>query len=166
MSLRKLVYLAAHVAILLCVHHSSANAQDPTFERHIRPILRQHCFDCHGATDTKEGNLDLRLVRFMKQGGDSGAAINSEKPSESLLIQRVVSGEMPPGEAHMPAEQLAILKKWVEAGAKTDRPEPEQIGPGVPITAEDRDYWAFRPITRPAVPEITSTATSEQADRI
>lgn len=169
MSLRKLVFLAVHAAILLCVYRS-ANAQEPTFERHIRPILRQHCFDCHGATDTKEGNLDLRLVRFIKQGGDSGAAINFENLSESLLIQRVVSGEMPPGEAHMPAEQLAILKKWVEAGAKTDRPEPEQIGPGVPITAEDRDYWAFRPITRPAVPDITSIETSteisEQADRV
>ena len=165
MFLRKLVFLAAHAAILLCVH-LAANAQEPTFERHIRPILRQHCFDCHGATDTKEGNLDLRLVRFMKQGGDSGTAINFENPSESLLIQRVVSGEMPPGEAHMPAEQLAILKKWVEAGAKTDRPEPEQIGPGVPITAEDRDYWAFRPIIRPAVPEIKSTESSEQAERV
>lgn len=153
MSLRKLDFLVAHIAILLGIA-SGAKSQEPTFERHIRPILRQYCFDCHGATDKKEGNLDLRLVRFMKLGGDSGTAINSEKPTDSLLIQRVISGEMPPGEAHLPAEQLETLKKWIEAGAKTDRPEPEQIGPGVPITAEDRDYWAFRPIVRPIVPEV------------
>jgi hypothetical protein len=157
MSLRELVFLVAHSAILLCIA-PCANSQEPTFERQIRPILRQYCFDCHGATDKKEGNLDLRLVRFMKLGGDSGTAINTEKPSESLLIQRVLSGEMPPGEAHMPAEQFETLKKWIEAGAKTDRPEPEQIGPGVPITAEDRDYWAFRPIIRPIVPEVGNPA--------
>ena len=157
MSLRKLVFLVAHTAILFWFA-SCAKSQEPTFERHIRPILRQYCFDCHGATDKKEGNLDLRLVRFMKLGGDSGTAINSEKPIDSLLIQRVISGEMPPGEAHVPAEKVETLKKWIEAGAKTDRPEPEQIGPGVPITAEDRDYWAFRPIARPIVPEVGNKA--------
>ena len=139
----------------------SAKSQELTFERHIRPILRQFCFDCHGATDKKEGNLDLRLVRFIKQGGDSGASIDSDKPSDSLLIQRVLSGEMPPGEAHLPAEQLETLKKWIDAGAKTDRAEPEQIGPGVPITPEDRDYWAFRPIRRPLVPKY-----EDDVDRI
>jgi hypothetical protein len=157
MSLRKLVFLVAHPAIFFCVA-SCAKSQEPTFERHIRPILRQYCFDCHGATDKKEGSLDLRLVRFMKLGGDSGTAINSEKPTDSLLIQRIISGEMPPGEAHMPAEKVETLKRWIEAGAKTDRPEPEQIGPGVPITAEDRDYWAFRPIVRPSVPEVGNKA--------
>lgn len=153
MSLRKLDFLVAHIAIVFGID-SCANSQEPTFERHIRPILRQYCFDCHGATDKKEGNLDLRLVRFMKLGGDSGNALNAEKPTDSLLIQRVISGEMPPGEAYLPAEKVETLKQWIEAGAKTDRPEPEQIGPGVPITAEDREYWAFRPIVRPILPEV------------
>lgn len=134
---------------------ANARSQDITFEKHIRPILRQYCFDCHGATDKKEGNLDLRLVRFMKQGGDSGSAIVESKGSESLLIQRIADGEMPPGETHLPAAPLQILKDWIDAGAKTERPEPEQIGPGVPITAEDRDYWAFRPIVRPPVPDLS-----------
>ena len=147
------LFCAALAMLLSCVQRS-ATSQEPTFERHIRPILREYCFDCHGATDKKEGGLDLRLVRLMKQGGDSGAAIDVEKPSDSLLLQRVVDGEMPPGELHFPPEKLAILRTWLNIGAPTERPEPDQIGPGIPITIEDREYWAFRTITRPIVPEI------------
>ena len=51
-----------------------------TFERDIRPLFREYCFDCHGATDELKGGLDLRLVRFMKAGGESGPAIH---PGES-----------------------------------------------------------------------------------
>lgn len=155
MFFHRLAWTAAIIAIALC-DLQFVRSQDLTFERHIRPILRQYCFDCHGASEKKEGNLDLRLVRFMKRGGDSGAVLDVGKASESLLIQRVVDGEMPPGETHLPVDALRILSDWVDSGAKTERPEPEQIGPGVPITVEDRDYWAFRPIVRPAVPATYS----------
>ena len=142
--------------LLLVIHDGIATEPvEPTFERHIRPVLREYCFDCHGATEEKEGNLDLRLVRFMATGGDSGAAIDLAEPHESLLLQRVVSADMPPGEAHLPAEKIELLERWLASGAKTERPEPERIGPGIPITLEDREYWAFRPIGRPEVPAFT-----------
>ncbi len=153
MSFNRFAWSVAIVAIVL-YELGSAQAQELSFERHIRPILRQYCFDCHGAAEKKESNLDLRLVRFMKLGGDSGSAVEVGKANDSLLIQRVVDGEMPPGETHLPAAQLEVLRKWIDEGSKTERPEPEQIGPGVPITLEDRDYWAFRPIVRPQVPEF------------
>lgn len=126
-----------------------------TFERDIRPILRAHCLDCHGATDSHEGNLDLRLVRLMQQGGDSGPAIVSGKPDESLIIQRIRDGEMPPGEAKVPAEELKILENWIAAGAPTTRPEPESIGPGVPLLPEEREWWSFKPLVKPPVPGIS-----------
>ena len=62
-----------------------------TFERHIRPILKAHCFDCHGASDEPKAGLDLRLRRLMVQGGESGAAVVPGKPGESLLLARVRS---------------------------------------------------------------------------
>lgn len=132
----------------------AVRTEEPTFERNIRPILRQFCFDCHGATDTREGNLDLRLVRFMTQGGDSGPALEIGRADGSLLVKRVLDGEMPPGESHLPAVHMEVLKKWIDAGAKTERPEPDEIGPGVPITIEDRDYWAFRPVVRPTALDL------------
>ena len=151
MSVYRFVWAFAFVAFAI-PKPSTVRSQDFSFERHIRPILRQYCFDCHGASEKKEGKLDLRLVRFMKLGGDSGPAIEVGKASESLLIQRVVDGEMPPGESHLPAAQLDILRKWIDDGSKTERNEPEHIGPGIPITVEDRDYWAYRPIVRPEIP--------------
>lgn len=140
------------LATICLLATSAAFAAEPdavTFERDVRPILREYCFDCHGATEDKKGNLDLRLVRFMVAGGDSGTSIVAGKPDDSLIIERVVANEMPPGEAHLPAEKLETLRRWIAEGAKTQREEPEQIGPGIPITLEDRSYWAFQPIVRP-----------------
>lgn len=128
-----------------------------TFEEHIRPIFRAHCFDCHGATEEVEGSLDLRLVRFLIKGGDSGPAITPGKPDESYLLDRVRSGEMPPGEGKVSPEEIAILERWVASGAQTARPEPESIGPGLGITPEERRFWSFQPITRPAIPDLSQS---------
>ncbi|WP_298866321.1 PSD1 and planctomycete cytochrome C domain-containing protein [uncultured Gimesia sp.] len=142
--------------LLFCFASSviAAGADKPanlTYEEHIRPIFRAHCFDCHGATEEMKGGLDLRLVRFLIKGGESGEAIIPGKPAESNLINRLESGEMPPGEARVPQAEIEILKRWIATGAKTSRPEPETIGPGLGITPEERAYWAFQPIKRPEV---------------
>ncbi len=60
-----------------------------TFEADVRPILKAHCFQCHGEAGEKEGGLDLRLRRLMVAGGDSGPAIEPSKPDASLLLRRV-----------------------------------------------------------------------------
>ncbi|MCA9076524.1 MAG: PSD1 domain-containing protein [Planctomycetaceae bacterium] len=142
---------------LLSLGHT-ASAEYLTYEQHIRPIFRQHCFDCHGAEEEKKGNLDLRLVRFMTNGGDSGAAIVAGKPDESLLIERIRAGEMPPGHAKVTPEELATLEQWLAEGAKTARPEPESIGPGLGVTPEERAFWSFQPILRPEVPTFDESA--------
>jgi hypothetical protein len=134
----------------------AAEARPLTYERDIRPIFRAHCFDCHGATDELKGGLDLRLVRFLKKGGESGPVISAGQPGESYLLKRLRSGEMPPGEDSVPAEEIAIIEKWIAAGAKTARPEPESIGPGLGITEEERSFWSFQPIHRPDFADLTS----------
>jgi len=148
-----MTFLVAEAAISAesVAGQTASPGESLTFERDIRPILRAHCLDCHGAVDEKNGNLDLRLVRFMVNGGDSGAAIVMGDPDASVMIQRVRSGEMPPGEAKVKPAELATLEQWIAAGAKTARPEPESIGPGLPILPEDRQWWAFQPIRRPEV---------------
>jgi len=128
-------------------------AEELVFERHVRPILKAHCFHCHGELGETQGGLDLRLRRFLVSGGDSGPAIVPGKPDESYLVARIRSQEMPPGEAKMPANELAIIERWIAAGAKTARPEPEKVV-GPLITEEERDFWAFQPIKRPAVPQV------------
>lgn len=142
-------WIGALIALLLLC--GNVGAEDLTFEQHIRPIFRAHCFDCHGATDEVEGGLDLRLVRFMIEGGDSGAALSVKNPEQSYLVERIRSGEMPPGDATVPEAEIETIVRWIAKGAKTARPEPESIEPGLGITPEERAYWFFQPITRPDV---------------
>lgn len=159
------------VALLATVFDSAAHAADgpsalPTFEHDIRPILRAHCLDCHGGSHDKEANLDLRLVRFQVQGGDSGPALVPGQPDASLLLKRVRAREMPPGEAKLNPREIDLLERWIAAGAPTVRPEPEQIPPGVGITPEERDWWAFRPIVRPAIAPSTDPLVRTPVDAL
>jgi mono/diheme cytochrome c family protein len=137
---------------------AASRAQDApaplSFERDIRPILRAHCFDCHGAEDAFEGNLDLRQVRSMERGGDSGPAIARGDAGASLIVARIRSGEMPPSTHKVKPEELDLLERWVAAGAPTARPEPETIPPGLGITPEEREWWSFRPLVRPPLPAV------------
>ncbi len=128
-----------------------------TMERDIRPIFKEHCFDCHGARADVEGGLDLRLVRLMVQGGESGPAIEPGQPAESLLLQRIKAGEMPPTGKPVSNEQIMTIENWIAAGASTAMPEPDQIDPGIGITPGEREFWSFQPIERPDIPQFAST---------
>ncbi|MFM7520980.1 MAG: PSD1 and planctomycete cytochrome C domain-containing protein, partial [Planctomycetota bacterium] len=112
------------------------------------------CLDCHGAEEELQGGLDLRLVRFMAAGGESGPALVPGDPGASLLLARVRAGEMPPGSAKMTPAEVATLERWVASGARTARPEPETLPPGLGITPEERAWWAFQPLARPAAPQV------------
>lgn len=147
------VALLAGGSSCLCAETDSNNL---TFEEHIRPILRTYCLDCHGGESKLEGNLDLRLVRFQLKGGDSGPALVPGDPAASHLLARVRSAEMPPGEAKMPANDQAILERWIAAGAKTKNVEPDSLPPGIGISEDERHWWAFQPIRQPNVPTISS----------
>ncbi|MBI1314264.1 DUF1549 domain-containing protein [bacterium] len=134
----------------------AAEHRERTFESDIWPIFRTHCFDCHGATDDAKGGLDLRLVRFLQKGGESGPAIVPGNPDQSYLLDRILSGEMPPGKGSVPKHEVVVIEEWIAQGAKTAREEPESIGPGIGITPEERSFWSFQPVHRPQVPDVDS----------
>ncbi|MGE3315028.1 MAG: DUF1553 domain-containing protein [Planctomycetaceae bacterium] len=123
-----------------------------TFERDVRPIFRAHCFDCHGGSDV-QGKLDLRLRRLIAAGGESGPAIEPGKPEESYLVDRIRNGEMPPGEHKVSAKELAVIEQWIATGAKTARDEPTEVTADTLVTPEDREWWSFRPLANPPIPE-------------
>ncbi len=151
-----LLLLSMTVAPVLAADESK---QAVFFETKVRPLLAQHCFECHGA---KEQKSDLRLDRrhhFMK-GGSGGPIVVPGKPDESELLAAVKyeSYEMPPS-APLPDEQIAILETWVKNGAYW----PEH--PGEPreddlFTEEDRAWWAFQPVERPDVPSVGKDAVT------
>jgi hypothetical protein len=127
---------------------------DLYFETQVRPILKTHCFLCHGEGEKKEGNLDLRLVRFMARGGDSGAAIVAHHADDSLLHRRIAADEMPPGKKKLTPAEKETIRRWLNGGAKTLRPEPESVPADTPWTDEERSYWAFQPVRRPPLPAV------------
>ncbi len=131
-----------------------ANETSLTFEQHVRPILKAHCFHCHGEENKPKGGLDLRLARLMVQGGDSGEAIVPGKHDESYLWERIDADEMPPGEKKLTPQEKAVITQWIDQGAPTARPEPESLPPGPVFSEEERAFWSFQPIQRPEIPKV------------
>ena len=125
-----------------------------TFEADVRPILKAHCFQCHGEESKTEGSLDVRLVRLLVTGGDSGPAIVAGKVTESFLIERLESGEMPPGEKKVSKEELSVIREWVEQGAITARPEQDSVDH---FTDEERSFWSFHPVVAPPIPDVKAS---------
>ncbi len=123
-----------------------------TFEKDIRPILKANCFDCHGEGEKLKGGLDLRLRRLMLQGGENGPVIVPGKPERSTLFKLIHSGEMPKRDKKLTPVQVALIKRWIDGGAKTARPEPTEVGQGAGITDEERAFWSFQPIGQPKIP--------------
>ncbi|QDT40808.1 Planctomycete cytochrome C [Gimesia alba] len=147
---------------------SAAQAEDPakktdalSFENDVRKILKVHCLHCHGENGETEGSLDLRLKRLMVKGGDSGPAIVPGKSGESELIARIEAKEMPPEGKHMPEEELAILKRWVDQGAHTLRPEPEKIDADY-VFPDELAFWSFQPVKNNAVPKVKQSKLVRQ----
>ena len=143
--------------VLLALPSTTACAFDdhPRFEVDVRPILKAHCWQCHGEEKELHGGMDARLVQFLLKGGESGAAIVVGDHAASLLYQRMASGEMPPGKKKVSPQELAQVAKWIDAGAMTVRTEPEALAVGDTFTDEERQHWAFLPILKPAIPDVT-----------
>ncbi|MDR3635300.1 MAG: PSD1 and planctomycete cytochrome C domain-containing protein [Isosphaeraceae bacterium] len=120
-----------------------------TFGRDVQPILKAHCLKCHGA-EVRKGGLDLRTPAAALKGGDNGPAVVARSAGESLILEQVVSGTMPPGKARKLTEaEIATIRSWIDRGAPSDvssAPTEEAVAPPAP------SFWAFRPPKRPTVP--------------
>ena len=134
----------------------------PVFEADVRPLLKTHCFQCHGEGTELAGGLDARLQRFLVKGGESGAAIVPGSRAKSLLFQRLAEQEMPPesAELRLTAAEIERVGRWIDAGAPTRHPEPESLDSGFYVTAEERNRWAFQSPQKKPLPAITA------ADRV
>ncbi|OWK37856.1 DUF1553 domain-containing protein [Fimbriiglobus ruber] len=125
---------------------------DPTFEAHVRPLFKAYCFECHGEADKPKAGLDLRLRRLIVAGGENGPALAPGKPDASPLFTKVRDREMPPGKKKLSKDEVETLRRWIAAGAKTEKTEPAALAVGMPITDEDRAWWAFQPIKKQTPP--------------
>ncbi|MDB5335734.1 MAG: hypothetical protein JWN70_1353 [Planctomycetaceae bacterium] len=130
------------------------------FEKKIRPVLVEHCQQCH-ASDSKKlgGGLLLDHREGVLKGGDSGSAIEVGKPEESLLIKAIKydddSLKMPPKGKLSPAI-IADFEAWVKLGAPDprDKPAAPKAGDSWAETMRQRaDWWSLKAVQNPAVPQ-------------
>ena len=118
---RSLLCVAAAMCLINPVHGSEPAKGPLVFETHVRPILKAHCFECHGEGKKIKGGLDLRLSHLLARGGKSGPALVAGKPGESPILERVRSQEMPPGKRKLTQQELAVLEA-LDQGRSQDRP--------------------------------------------
>ena len=136
----------------------SANDQGVEFfEMQVRPILVEHCYECHSG-EKASGGLLLDSRDRARQGGDSGHAIVSGDTVASWLIQAVRYEnrelQMPP-ENRLADSQIAILERWVASGAPDPREPPSAAVKPTGMSIEDgRKFWSFLPLAEPAIPFV------------
>ena len=145
----------------------SAWSATPDFEQDIVPILTGRCLACHNAQDRK-GDLNLSSAEGLNKGGDQGPSISRTQPAESLLLQRVVAGEMPPESRgisqSLPDDEIAVLEAWIGAGATWPADRILDAYEKTSHLRAGRDWWSFRPIHRPLVPRIDSPSVANPID--
>ncbi|HUG68625.1 MAG TPA: DUF1549 domain-containing protein, partial [Pirellulaceae bacterium] len=126
------------------------------FENKIRPILVQHCYECHAA-DSKElgGKLLLDTRDGMRRGGEAGPAVIQGRPDESLIIQalRYDGLEMPPDQP-LPESVINDFVKWVQRGAA----DPRSTARTEQASTDTDTLWSLRAIADPPVPEVQDQA--------
>lgn len=151
----------ALLAIILPLVAAVSRADDVDFESEVQPIFTNHCRACHGP-EGHESGLRLDQRASLLRGGDHGKpAVVPEHPESSFLL-KVVRGEepdlqMPPDGPPLAADEIAILERWIAAGA----PWPGQMG----ATADDveSDLWSLQPIA-PVEPPREQTSESHPID--
>ncbi len=139
-------------------------AQIEFFEKQVRPMLAENCFGCHGPTKQK-AKLRLDSRTALLEGGDSGPAVIPGQPDDSRLIKAIHYGDelqMPP-RGKLSEEQIVTLTTWVKMGAPWPDSSEAPSAPVEPtkhrvLTAEDRAYWAFRPVIEPLLPPVNNSA--------
>ncbi len=134
------------------------------FEQKIRPILVEHCFECHSGME-KESGLRVDSLASLLTGGERGPALVPGKPDDSVLIQAVRHDDtlqMPP-ERKLPQPVINDLMQWVKEGAVWPNSEAVAIAPHPMATErlptdEDRRFWAFQSPTHEAIPHVADSA--------
>ena len=133
---------------------SVLQADDPKlefFEKQIRPLLVNHCYQCHGPEEAS-GKLRLDNKAGWIRGGERGPVIVPGNPSASLLMRAVKHQDpkvrMPPLDAEKPltAQQIKNLETWIRQGALDPR-QGEIVTTA--IEKEAATHWAFQPVQEP-----------------
>ncbi|WP_020471757.1 DUF1549 domain-containing protein [Zavarzinella formosa] len=159
--------------VLTVVGGPSAFAVDVDFSHQIVPVFKQYCAECH-AGDKKKGSFSLNTRESTLAGGEAGKAVTPGKSAQSELLKRITTTDaklrMPPKGPAVPADKAALVKAWIDEGAKWEdgfsfgkkvyEPPLKPRRPELPAAADGRShpldriidaYFAKNKQSRPAL---------------
>ncbi|MCA9058364.1 MAG: DUF1549 domain-containing protein, partial [Planctomycetaceae bacterium] len=152
---------------------TAVNPQDSRqFHENVLPVLREHCFRCHG--DKSKGGLKLNTRDHALQAGDSGtAAIVPGDPDSSEAIARILTSDesirMPPTEGGLSEQDRATLTAWVKDGAVWPVLAPNstdlEFAPLVDDAAFQRRVWLDLVGVPPSATEAAAFLADESPDK-
>jgi len=115
----RLIALATWLMAIPLLH-----AEDPSYQRDVRPILDKNCTSCHQPA-SKQSDFDLTTYAAFQAGGRRGPAFVAGSPEQSLVIQFITAAltpSMPFGQPPLDGTDVAIIREWIKSGAKDDSP--------------------------------------------
>ncbi|HIM29144.1 MAG TPA: DUF1553 domain-containing protein [Planctomycetes bacterium] len=148
MSMLRIVRLFL-LMILTCGVVSAGEPVD--YLTQVKPLLKTRCFACHSSLK-QEGGLRLDSGSLMMTGGDSGPAVAAGDVSNSPLYERLTEADeslrMPMEGKPFSPDELAIIKNWIKAGAKTPADEIAESDP--------KHHWAFQLPEKSPLPKVAT----------
>ncbi|MEM8953673.1 MAG: PSD1 and planctomycete cytochrome C domain-containing protein [Verrucomicrobiota bacterium] len=130
------------------------------FEARVRPVLVEHCYQCHSVEAGKsKGGLLLDSREEIRAGGDTGPAVVPGNVSSSLLFKAMAHDDdrltMPPKANRLPESVISDFRIWIEEGAPDPRDESQAhlIRPPVDIES-GREFWAYQKKKRAELPAV------------
>lgn len=141
---------------------AQARLQIAQFEREIQPLLNERCVACHGGSSPQSG-LDLRTLASTLRGGEHGPVVLEGFSEKSILVRQLVNGVMPPEGASEPLgdAEVALIREWIDEGQFADYVDLGNpldraftAAEAPPVTAADREHWAFRAPLASAPPKV------------
>ena len=148
------------MCLLLCLTAVGKEEYTPEqlefFEKKIRPVLVEHCYECHaaGAKIIQAGLRVDHRVGLLK-GGDSGASIVPNEPERSVILKalRYEEVEMPP-KGKLADSIIADFQAWIAMGAPDPRVADELPTARMIDLDEGRKFWVFQPVADPRPPSV------------
>ena len=137
------------MAVLLAGQASTGSAA-VDYAADVQPILRQHCYSCHGSLRQKSG-LRLDHATFIRQGGDGGPVIGPRGDASRLIVAVRGTGDierMPLDAKPLTDEQITTLEAWI-----TRAPAPRGT-----VAQGSSQHWAFQPPARPVLPGVRNSS--------